>query len=87
MEFTEPHHRTALHAVVAAVALVVVLGPVGLLVGGLLLVGVGLTLPRESASRLALLLFGGTPLVLLVLGLLLFGLGGEVQSGGSVIER
>ena len=52
--------------------------------GGMLLVGVALTLPRESASRLALLLFGWTPLVLRRACLLLFGLGGEGRAGGSV---
>ena len=51
---------------------------------GALLVSVGLTLPRESAPRLALLLFGGTPLVLGVLALLLFGIGGGVEAGRSV---
>jgi len=78
----EDHHHTALLTAIAAGFLAIFLGGLGLIVASVLLVGIGLTLPRDSGSRLAFLLFGGTILVVMLLFLVAFGVGGEVQQGG-----
>lgn len=86
MLLASPHHRAALLTAIAAVLVVMVFGFLGIVVAAIMLICVGLALPRGSGSRLALLIGGVTLIGVTVAGLMLFGIGGEVQSGVSDVK-